>query len=135
MKRAGILLAMLASLVALVAAENNAYTPDPQWQAPAAAAAKENPLAARGDAAAGGRKLFARHCTECHGSDGSGLRRAANLRLPAVQQQSDGALFWKISNGNSRRGMPSFSGLPEMQRWQVVLYLRSFRADEAGAQR
>ena len=135
MKRAAILVSVLASLAVLVAAENDAYTPDPEWQVPAAAAAKENPLAGRPDAAAGGRKLFARHCAECHGGDGAGVRHAANLRLPSVQQQTDGALFWKVSNGNSRRGMPSFSGLPEMQRWQLVLHLRSFRGAGAGAQR
>lgn len=106
-----------------------------EWQAPAGAAAKANPLAAMPEAAGGGKKLFARHCAECHGGDGSGLRHAANLRMPIVQQQTDGALFWKISHGNSRRGMPSFSGLPEMQRWQVVLYLRSFRDEGARAQR
>jgi len=44
--------------------------------------------------------------------------------LPLVQQQSDGALFWKITNGNLGRGMPSFSALPEAQRWQLVLFLR-----------
>jgi hypothetical protein len=38
---------------------------------------------------------------------------------------TDGVLFWKITNGNSRRGMPSFSGSPEMQRWQIVPYLRT----------
>jgi hypothetical protein len=31
-------------------------------------------------------------------------------------EQSDGALFWKITNGNPDRGMPSFSKLPELQR-------------------
>jgi hypothetical protein len=46
------------------------------------------------------------------------------LQLPLVQQQSDGVLFWKITNGNTRRGMPSFSKLPELQRWQIVLYIR-----------
>jgi ribosomal protein S6E (S10) len=42
-----------------------------------------------------------------------------------VQQQSDGALFWKISGGNSRQGMPAFSFLPEPQRWQLVLHIRA----------
>jgi hypothetical protein len=48
--------------------------------------------------------------------------------LPVVQSQSDGALFWKITNGNPDRGMPSFSRLPELQRWQLVLYIRSLRS-------
>jgi hypothetical protein len=52
------------------------------------------------------------------------LKKAADLQLDVVQGQSDGSLFWKITNGNPDRGMPSFSRLPELQRWQIVLYLR-----------
>ncbi len=109
--------------------QNTAYQPDPGWRAPEAAASKPNPLAKRPEAAVGGKKLFLRNCTECHGNDGSGIlkKHAADLQLPVVQQQSDGALFWKITNGNPDRGMPSFSQLPEMQRWQLVLFLRSLR--------
>lgn len=118
-------LACVLLFAAIVAAQNATYQPDPKWQAPPAAAAKPNPIAGQTRLAAGGRKLFQRHCTTCHGEQGQGLKEAADFQLPAVQQQSDGALFWKITNGNSRRGMPSFSGLPEMQRWQIVLYLRT----------
>jgi mono/diheme cytochrome c family protein len=76
----------------------------------------------------GGRKLFERNCAQCHGREGNGVaNNSADLQLPVVQEQSDGTLFWKITNGNPRRGMPSFSGLPEMQRWQLVLYLRTLK--------
>ena len=54
-------------------------------------------------------------------------KHSADLQLPVVQSQSDGVLFWKITNGNARRGMPSFSKLPELQRWQLVLYVRKLR--------
>ena len=57
--------------------------------------------------------------------------RPGVLQLPAVQQQSDGTLFWKITNGNPDRGMPSFSRLPELQRWQLVLYLRTLKSASA----
>ncbi len=115
---------VLLSIAVGLAAQNLAYTPDPSWQAPPDAAARRNPLASSPEAAGGGRKLFQRECSECHGRDGRGLKKAADLQMEVVQAQSDGALFWKITNGNPRRGMPSFSGLPEMQRWQLVLYLR-----------
>ena len=39
--------------------------------------------------------------------------------------KADGALFWKISTGNSRSGMRAFSFLPAAQRWQLVLFLRT----------
>jgi len=110
-----------------VFAQNVSYQQDPKWQAPAEALARPNPLAQKPEATAGGKKLFQRNCVECHGATGTGLekKRAADLQLTAVQQQTDGALFWKITNGNTDRGMPSFSRLPELQRWQLVLYLRT----------
>jgi mono/diheme cytochrome c family protein len=112
--------------------QNAGYTPDPNWKAPAEAVARVNPLASRPETAAGGRKLFVRNCVECHGKNGSGMeqKHSADLQLPVVQQQSDGTLFWKISNGNASRGMPSFSKLPEQQRWQIVLYLRSLKPSQ-----
>jgi mono/diheme cytochrome c family protein len=122
---------LVALLVAALWSQNAAYQPDPGWQAPPPAVAKKNPLATRPAAAAGGGKLFARNCVECHGQDGSGLvkKSSADLQLPIVQTQSDGALFWKITNGNPDHGMPSFSRLPELQRWQLVLHLRTLRSD------
>jgi len=36
-----------------------------------------------------------------------------------------GEIFWVITNGVVRRGMPSWSRLPEIQRWQIVTYLES----------
>lgn len=128
MKQSAAVFLAAALLGALgLAAQNLAYTPDANWQAPAEAAARANPLPPTPGVVGGGRKLFRRHCAQCHGEDGSGLKRAADLQLPVVQEQSDGALFWKISNGNPRRGMPSFNDLPEAQRWQLVLYLRTVR--------
>ncbi len=66
---------------------------------------------------------------------GQGLKKAADFHLPAVQQQTDGTLFWKITNGNPDRGMPSFSRLPELQRWQIVLHLRTLASPPAEAGR
>ena len=116
---------------ALLWSQNLNYTPDPNWQPPPEAIHRQNPLAGRPKLAAGGRKLFLRHCAECHGEDGQGLKKnAADLQLPVVQKQSDGALFWKITNGNQSRGMPTWSQLPELQRWQLVLFLRTLRQAE-----
>lgn len=116
-------------LAASAFAQNQQYQPDREWQAPAEAVARENPLATRPELSAGGRKLFLRNCVECHGRDGTGLesKHSADLQLPVVQQQSDGTLFWKVTNGNAKRGMPSFSKIPELQRWQIVLYIRTLK--------
>ncbi len=122
---------LLSVAAPLLLAQNVSYQQDPNWRAPQEAAQKKNPLAARLELAAGGRELFQRNCAECHGKTGEGLKKAADLQLPLVQQQTDGALFWKITNGNPDRGMPSFSRLPELQRWQLVLHLRTLRSAEA----
>jgi mono/diheme cytochrome c family protein len=127
-------IASALTLLAVAIGQNVSYQPDPNWRVPAEAAARANPLAQRPQAVAGGKKLFLRNCTECHNKDGSGIvkKHAADLQLPVVQTQSDSALFWKITNGNPDRGMPSFSKLPELERWQLVLYLRMLKPGENG---
>ena len=109
--------------------QNSSYEPDYKWHAPHKAAMRRNPLPASTEITGGGQKLFLIHCAECHQADGRGMaeKHSADLRHAIVQSQSDGALFWKITNGNLGRGMPSFSRLPEKQRWQLVLFLRTLR--------
>lgn len=95
-----------------------------RWHAPPADKARENPLKGRPELAAGGKKLFAKNCASCHDAP---QQKGPNLSTEEVQQQSDGELFWKISKGNARSGMPTFSSLPEGQRWQLVLYIRTLK--------
>jgi mono/diheme cytochrome c family protein len=122
--------ALLGSTIVFVAAVavhgTEVRDRDASWTAPTVATSKPNPLSGRRDVVAGGRKVFQQRCTTCHGEDGRGSSEGPDLTLPEVQMQSDGELFWKISSGNSRAGMPTFSFLPEPQRWQVVMQLREF---------
>lgn len=104
---------------------------DADWVAPADAAARSNPIAGRVDLAAGGRKVFRQRCASCHGADGRGTSKAPDLTEQDIHAQTDGALFWKISHGNARTGMPAFSLLPEPQRWQLVLHIRSLTSATA----
>jgi mono/diheme cytochrome c family protein len=98
-----------------------------QWVAPPAAAEKQNPLKNRPELASGGEKIFSRTCASCH--EPGPYRKGPDLSDRAVQQETDGTLFWKISNGNSRSGMPGYGALPEAQRWQLVLYIRALAAN------
>jgi mono/diheme cytochrome c family protein len=94
-------------------------------RAPKKAVARRNPLQSDPDAAAAGAKLFELHCAECHGLMAEGGRKAPSLLADPVQRATPGALFWLLTNGVVRRGMPVWSKLPEPQRWQIVSYLKS----------
>jgi mono/diheme cytochrome c family protein len=98
-------------------------------KAPDKARGRHNPLAGDETAAAGGRKLFEQHCAECHGPTGEGGKKAPSLVVPEVQEATPGALFWVLTNGVVRRGMPVWSKLPEAQRWQLVRYLETLKPD------
>ena len=94
-------------------------------KAPEKARSRTNPLESDTDSVPAGKKLFEDHCAECHGNDATGARKGPNLRAPEVQQASAGTLFWVLTNGVVRKGMPVWSKLPEPQRWQIVTYLKS----------
>lgn len=93
----------------------------------AMAAAQANPYRSKPEAAQAGAKLYRRHCAGCHGQEAKGNRHAASLRSPAVRNASDEALYRILTNGVMRRGMPSWAGLPEQQRWQIVTWLKSLK--------
>jgi mono/diheme cytochrome c family protein len=96
-------------------------------QAPQRTRAWRNPYQGQPEAVLAGQKLFQQHCAECHGSNARGKGHAVNLHLSAVQNATPGELEWFLRNGNLGRGMPSWSGLPEQRRWQIVAYLKSLR--------
>lgn len=93
-------------------------------QPPLSATKRTNPYETP-EAALAGRKLYERECSGCHGQEAQGTARAPGLKSPSVRQAPSGALFWVLRNGSLRHGMPSFSHLPEPQRWQIVTYLKT----------
>ena len=96
-------------------------------KAPAKARARKNPKEGNPEAVLVGRKLFAQHCAECHGAAAEGGKKAPSLLADQVQQATSGALFWLLTNGVVRRGMPVWSKLPEPQRWAIVTYVKSLK--------
>lgn len=94
-------------------------------KAPEKARGKPNPLEKDPDAVRAGRILFAQRCRECHGDDATGGKKAPSLRVAEIQNAEPGAVFWIITNGVVRKGMPVWSKLPEPQRWQLVSYIKS----------
>lgn len=86
-----------------------------------------NPYAGDETARQAGRKLFRRECSGCHGREGrgNGRSRTPPLATLPIQQADPGTLFWILRNGSGSHAMPSFSHLPEQQRWQIITYLKS----------
>jgi mono/diheme cytochrome c family protein len=104
------------------------------WVAPTEAAAKKNPFAGQAAAAAAGKQIFTTTCAPCHGTTGRGdgpaaaalNPRPANYTTSAISGESDGSLFWKLSEG--RGAMVAFkSSLSEKQRWELITYIRTLQ--------
>ena len=112
-------LAVLAALFCVAA--------DGTWleRVPDADRAKVNPFAGQADAVAAGKKVFLDHCAKCHGDDGEGRRKKPSLRTARVQHATDGEIFWLLKNGSLKKGMPTWSSLPEPTRWQVIAFVKS----------
>ena len=94
-------------------------------KAPRKARSKRNPLEKDPDAVAAGRTLFAQRCAECHGDNAEGGKKGPSLRVSEIQDAEPGAIFWILTNGVVRKGMPVWSKLPEPQRWQLVSFIKS----------
>ena len=108
--------------------------------APAVIASNPNPLLATKENIDAGEKLYQGGaapvaCAECHGQDGDGNGRMANMFEPAPRNFTcsenigtlpDGQLFWIIKNGSIGTSMPAFKQLTDEQIWQLTIYLRSF---------
>jgi mono/diheme cytochrome c family protein len=100
------------------------------WVAPPEAKATKNPVQGLGNA----KKSAETNCASCHGATGKGDGPAAaalpppkpaNWQADPVQKQTDGEIFWKISNG--RGAMPPWKHLPDKERWELVNYIRSLK--------
>ncbi len=104
------------------------------WKAPKSADKIKNPLKGNAAATEKGKELFNQMCAICHGAEGEGdgiaggalKPRPANFTSKKVQSQTDGAIFWKMTEGRSP--MASYKDvLKEKQRWQLVNYIRTFK--------
>lgn len=124
----------LMSGVLLISAAYTLVQPKP-WPVPEKAAKTVNPVKAGKESIDAGKSLWIQHCASCHGKKGLGDgTKAAQLKTQpqdltteSAQAQSDGSLFYKISEG--REDMPSFKKkIPEAEDiWNVVNYMRTLK--------
>jgi mono/diheme cytochrome c family protein len=105
---------------------------NPPWFAPKDSDNLKNPLAGNTSVVSDARALYIANCGPCHGDKGRGDGPAASGLNPkpadhssvAVQNESDGALFWKLSEG--RAPMPGYKKIfSDQQRWELINYIRT----------
>lgn len=104
------------------------------WVAPAEANKFTNPLKGNAAAIEEGKILFIKICAVCHGDKGKGDGiggiglpvKPGNFTSAKTQGQTDGVLFWKLSEG--RPPMASYkASLSVTQRWQLINFIRTFK--------
>jgi len=128
---------LIIALIILFGYNELLYAQPSDWIAPEFANTLDNPFKGDKVSIKEGKKLFNTICFACHGIGGKGdgvaaaglNKPPADLTSSMVQQQSDGALFWKISEGNPP--MLSFkSSLSEEQRWKIINYVRQLNSGQ-----
>jgi len=124
---------LVTALFVSASAWSLAATGDGAWlrKVPAADRARQNPLPHDESTPKAGQLLYMQHCASCHGNDAGGRGKRPSLRTGRVREATDGELQWLLKNGSLRNGMPSWSSLPEVQRWQLVRYLHSLSVSSA----
>ena len=110
-----------------------------EWIIPEEAKQRQNPLQSSPQVLEAARPLYNENCERCHGVTGKGNGPESARQYPApsdltdakrMNALTDGAIFYQISEG--RRPMPSFKKrMTEDQRWQLVLFIRSFSSPSA----
>ena len=101
-------------------------------------AATPNPTPLSESSLANGRKFFQINCAVCHGNTGGGDGNATKWGMVPMSlmsdimktQRSDGYIYGMMRNG--RGLMPSYNRIPEMDRWDVVNYIRALQGKAQG---
>ena len=108
---------------------------------PAREAQRKNPIPADAGSIATGKQIYTSNCTPCHGAAAKGNGPVAylqdksppDLTDPKRPQETDGSLYWKLSNGHPPMPKFDFTLLPDESRWNVVNYLRTLITPPAAA--
>lgn len=119
--RAAFVALLLSGSLLCFAAANGAWLS----KVPQADHERVNPYVGQSDAVAAGKNLYLENCAKCHGENAEGRHGRPSLRSERLRNATDGEIAWIIKNGQMLKGMPSWAGLPEQERWQLVTYLRS----------
>jgi glucose/arabinose dehydrogenase/mono/diheme cytochrome c family protein len=103
--------------------------------APESARQLKNPYEELPDAVAAGRPLYHLRCARCHGERGQGSGNIPPLKDRIVRRVTPGELFWFVTKGDEKDGMPSWAELPAQQRWKIVSYVKALNTQSGVAPR
>ena len=119
----GLICLLLSASLLLCAAATSRWD-----RVPARDHSRTNPLATHPESVSAGSLIYKEHCAQCHRNDAMGDgRKKPPLRSDRIKSATDGDLEWFLRQGDLGHGMPSWSSLPEAQRWQLIAYLRSIQ--------
>ena len=105
------------------------------WKAPEEAKKIANPVKATPESIAKGKTIYYQVCHVCHGEKGDGKGPAGAALNPPLGNftdkarmdgQTDGELFWKITNGDGGSMASYKNQYSDTDRWNLVNYLRTF---------
>ena len=120
-KRTSVVLVVVGILsVAVLQAQDRAF-----HNAPESVKSLQNPFANRRVAIAQGRPPYVQYCARCHGKNGEGSGNIPGLVDGNIESVTPGEIFWYITQGDPKSGMPSWQQLAEDQRWKIVSYVKS----------
>ena len=129
--------ALLATICILIL--NWATQQSKPWVVPEEYKSLKNPLIPSDSNLSSARQVYSEQCAQCHGQTGKGDGPEAWMHRPTpadltdsarMATVTDGEMFYQITEG--RRPMPAFKKrITEDQRWQLVLFLRTFSQPDA----
>jgi mono/diheme cytochrome c family protein len=104
-----------------------------KWIAPDSVNAFVNPIDVNDATIKEGSGIYRKHCRSCHGRLGDGKGTGASnissevtdFTNPEFHEQSDGSMFWKISEGKDDMD-PYKKKLYEEEIWTVVNFIKTF---------
>lgn len=122
---------LLVVFALLIVSVTKSIAQEISWVAPAYSSSLKNPFAGNQKATEEGKEIFNQMCVLCHGVSGKGNGEAglamqpnpANFLALSVKEQTDGAIFWKITSGKVPMAT-YFEILTDDQRWKLVNYIR-----------
>lgn len=123
-------IALIAAFSVKSGVEASQHDSHEHSHAPATAKKLKNPLQATEENIAAGKILYANKCATCHGEDGkANTNMATKMKvkpadLTALHERTNGEIYWVITNGIKKSGMPAMKTASKEDRWKLTLYVK-----------